>query len=877
MKRVVSSSIISLVILLLIAGGFFYWQFLKNDAGEAYDAVPSDVAFVISVDPTSGELQRLAKSSFFNGSDSVPVLKSWQAALLDFNNACLNNARLKEVFASSPLLISGHVTGPSAFSLLFVMPANAELSASSEEVIATVLKKKGAVQSRNYNGVEIKEMIMDEGRSFSWAISRGVLIGSTTPYLVEDALRQQRNDEAPSPANELKAFINGKPREMVYAVHYTGFAKWLKTQFKDPASVRLNGLDRLGSWSVMRLDLHANIISFNGETLTGDTTAFLNLFQNQQPVQRKLIDWLPAKTAAAVIWGASDAAGFLNGLKDYRKQIKEQNNAATILPYFRDWIGEEMALVVTQPAGSLTDNNYMAMLSVKDAAKAASQLAALAGNTDNKEEYYNGYTIRVIDRKSVMQDLLGSLFFRVNKFFYTSVNSHIVIANQASVLRAYINDVKTGNLLVKQDRYQSLAAQVPAKGNLFFYCSIPQSERLFSSIAAPAWVKWLAEYGEVLNNWNGLTFSVSRQQGLFTTTGCLGYFNASARGPQLAWNTKLDTTLTAGPFLPSPSSGLIFAGDAAQQLYAFDESGSLRWKKKLETPLMSKVEAVDFYKNGAVQYLFSTHSFVYLVDSAGNNVGSYPFRLPAEASAGLTFVQGDAARDARFYIPCKNLRLFAYDISGKPLPGFAPMKLPDVVVQPICMLKENSEMAVLVEKGVCFIASITGERKYTIKGTVAPDSGTALSPLPGSVGLFSYRSENKMRLVAEGGEQQEMELNGSENYFDIAFGDVNGDSVPDKLIAANNGFRVETLDGLTLFRFKSDEQFSGTAFHQVSTVSFISAVSAGRCYLFNRDGSLYEGFPLSGYTVPLISEGSEGEKIILLRSGDDNFSLYQLP
>ena len=173
----------------------------------------------------------------------------------------------------------------------------------------------------------------------------------------------------------------------------------------------------------------------------------------------------------------------------------------------------EMALVVTQPAGSLTDNNYMAMLSVKDAAKAASQLAALAGNTDNKEEYYNGYTIRVIDRKSVMQDLLGSLFFRVNKFFYTSVNSHIVIANQASVLRAYINDVKTGNLLVKQDRYQSLAAQVPAKGNLFFYCSIPQSERLFSSIAAPAWVKWLAEYGEVLNNWNGLTFSVGAEPG----------------------------------------------------------------------------------------------------------------------------------------------------------------------------------------------------------------------------------------------------------------------------------------------------------------------------------------------------------------------------
>lgn len=132
-------------------------------------------------------------------------------------------------------------------------------------------------------------------------------------------------------------------------------------------------------------------------------------------------------------------------------------------------------------------------------------------------------------------------------------------------------------------------------------------------------------------------------------------------------------------------------------------------------------------------------------------------------------------------------------------------------------------------------------------------------------------------VVSEGGEQQEMELNGSENFYEVAYGDVNGDSVPDKLIAANNGFRVETMDGLTLFRFKSDEEFSGAAFHQVNNVTFLSAVSAGRCYLFNRDGSLYEGFPLSGVNVPLICEDGEKEKIILLRGGDDNFSLYQLP
>ena len=76
MKRVVASSVISLIILLLIAGGFFYFQFYRNEGSSVFQAVPADVAFVISTNPSSGDLKRLAESSFFNGADSVPVMGS---------------------------------------------------------------------------------------------------------------------------------------------------------------------------------------------------------------------------------------------------------------------------------------------------------------------------------------------------------------------------------------------------------------------------------------------------------------------------------------------------------------------------------------------------------------------------------------------------------------------------------------------------------------------------------------------------------------------------------------------------------------------------------------------------------------------------------
>ena len=249
MKRVVASSVISLVILLLIAGGFFYFQFYRNEGSSTFQAVPADVAFVISANPSSGDLKRLAESSFFNGADSVPVMGDWKKALLRFDSLCSGQAEIKAAFSKNPLLISGHVTGPSAFSLLFILPADAEFTAGSEKMLRTVLKGSGSVNDRNYNGVTIREMKSGFGYSFSWAISRGVFIGSITPYLVEDALRQQRAEENPSPATALTTYVEGQSKDMVVAIRYAGFSKWLRTQFREPDGVGLAGLERLGNWS----------------------------------------------------------------------------------------------------------------------------------------------------------------------------------------------------------------------------------------------------------------------------------------------------------------------------------------------------------------------------------------------------------------------------------------------------------------------------------------------------------------------------------------------------------------------------------------------------------------------------------------------------
>lgn len=879
MKRVVSSSLISLAILLLVGAGFFYLQFVRNDQTSVFHAVPGDVAFVISVDPSSGDLKRLATSSFFNGADTVPVLKDYRKALLLFDSLSIHQQEIKSAFHNNRLLVSGHVTGPSAFSLLFIMQASAELESGSVNVLKTLVKGDGSDQIRSYNGTDIHETKSGYGYSFTWAISKGVLIGSTTPYLVEDAIRQQQSSENPSPALTLTGFMESKVNEMVVAIRYAGFARWLRTQFREPDGVGLAGLERLGDWTLLRVEPHTNVISFDGQTLASDSLSFLSLFGRQQPVERKLMDWLPAKTAGAVVWGASDIVQLMTDIRSLQTKTGEQHQFSSLFPYFKDWLGNEVALIVTQPVAAPGDNNYMAMLSVKDSAKAERSLSLMAGSEGQQEEKYNGYTIRYINRKGVMPALFGSLFKRVSRFYYTRINHHVVIANQAGVLRAYINDVRTGNLLVKQDRYQSLAARIPVRGNLFFYGSIPQSEKLFSSIAAPAWVQWLTNYGEVLKNWNGLAFSVANSNGVFMTSGCLGYFDATSIGPQLAWNAKLDTTLSRGPFIPAGDSGLVFASDVSNFLYAYDASGNLKWKKKLETELLSEVFSVDMYGNGQRQYLFSTHSFVYVVDSSGAFVGNYPIRLPAEATTGISWHVPSNGQPARYYIPCSNLRLFAYELSGKPLSGFSPAKLPGLIIRPVFVNAGKNELMLIDESGTAFSTDMTGQRKYTFKGAVALKDQSAFFIMEQDSGVISFvNSSNELYKVSATGVLTKFDIPAyGDSIFYCAYGDLNGDEKPDVVVAGNEGLKAMTMDGVNLFRFRPDLRFEKASIHRIRERTFISAVSDSRLYLFHHDGSLVEGFPLPGNSLPVTALTNEKSLLLLTLGGTDNISLYILP
>ncbi|MBK7887061.1 MAG: hypothetical protein IPJ86_07115 [Bacteroidetes bacterium] len=113
---------------------------------------------------------------------------------------------------------------------------------------------KGEPLLRNFNGTEIQELSLSSEEIFSWAIVGGVFVGSTASYLVEDAIRQLKNDATTSPALALEEHLAADQTGLLVAFRYSGFSKWLKIQTNSTANVSMKEIERLGNWTFLRID-----------------------------------------------------------------------------------------------------------------------------------------------------------------------------------------------------------------------------------------------------------------------------------------------------------------------------------------------------------------------------------------------------------------------------------------------------------------------------------------------------------------------------------------------------------------------------------------------------------------------------------------------
>lgn len=842
-KRVIVSSIASLLILLLAAAGYFYYQFTKVEQAKMIDAVPADVAWIASLDPTSGDLKRIANNPFFIENQNSSSLADVQQSLILLDSLADHQPVLKELFLESPLLVSAHPSGSGSFGLVFYLSVKEHiLRKSFDQTLRDALPVSGTTNKRDFAGREIYVLKLKGKHELSWTISRGVFMASFNTYLLEDAIRQQQRSEPARSVFPVSEYFKTENRQLMFAVRYQGAYDWMKGMGNDNNRVAIDLLGRLGEWTIVKLNNQQHSLTYQGQTIVSDTLSFIKVFSDQAPVQRTLFRKLPSRTVASVIWGFDDPVAFINSLNTNKISRSQNTDEVQLANSAKTWLGEEVALVMIHGGPTNAEKGFLTFMQLKD--EKACLLSLEQNDGHIRQELYSGVVIKQMKKQSVFRTLFGPLFTPMNKCYYSVIDGYLVAANQVSALRTYINDIKTGNYLSSVKGYDEFSEHVPLKGNLLFYCNMPLSEEIMRSLAAPLWLKWFPGNGSVFKNWNAFVFSVSAANGVFNTSGCIGYFSDSKEVKNEVCAARTDTAIAAGPFHAGGNDSPVFVTDVSNALYAFDLTGKRLWKKQLDSPLMGSVHnaMIEDEENG--YYVFNTRSFVYILDKDGNASGSSPVRLQASASAGLS-LRTNSSGTTEILVACNNLRLYNFQLrkgfNAKPdyrlLPGNTQLPVIEIAdVGTLCLLDDGSGIILKGNGG-----------RIGAGNKVSPLKNQPILPSVDSAVYFYFLSSADSLIygVMKNGSVKGVFNDQTEKFTSLALADVNADGEQDWILGTSNGISARTRDGLVIFKQKFNNPVSQINFISKGNKGAIACLSGSDVFVLGQDGTIRDGLSLS--------------------------------
>lgn len=155
---------------------------------------------------------------------------------------------------------------------------------------------------------------------------------------------------------------------------------------------------------------------------------------------------------------------------------------------------------------------------------------------------------------------------------------------------------------------------------------------------------------------------------------------------------RLDTTVVvpAGPFKVyncGSKTDNLFTQNSNLSLTLSETSGKALWSIPFKEPLCGRVENIDFYKNGKIQFLFCAGSKLYLIDRLGRFVGNFPLELGKRVRLGPAAYDFASDKNYTAMVLHTDGSIDMYDVATgkKPAqwktiaPGETPKELPELL------------------------------------------------------------------------------------------------------------------------------------------------------------------------------------------------------
>lgn len=876
---------------LVLVGVIIYAIWSINESGKLAgndkdSFIPYNSAVVININPTV----RL----------SAGMEKAFVSDIQQFREALLNSVA-DTLIKNSPVgktskVLAMRVEGKSELVFLYVLD-NKE--GESRADISGFLRKTfqdPEDRMRRYDRFRIYSLKHGKQEVY-FAVEEGMILLSDSELYIEDALKQfdQQADATDKPKykNINKYFSAGAGINIFLN---TGCFTDLLPLYLEMKHVSGNSdLTKWFKWAAFDGEIGENGIGFNGFMhYAGMEQSFVKTLEAQQPREVVIDGIIPSHAIAFQMLSLSDLKAYFSALEQYRynaglkdKVNKRKQELARLFGSetetdMRELLQGEFALVDMEYDEAKGERNGVMVAQLKSGGLCVALIEKMLANharvanvhPDSYKKSFSidrdkSFTYYRFPAKDMSAVLWGYIFDGVENNYALVVDNYLVFASSENTVRNFIRDYVHRSFVKDADWYKNLRMKLSAKYNMAYFADIASVLPYYKSITKGGLKSYLDKEAHApLFSVLGLQWS--NESGMLYNTMLLGTGNVLANErPHVLWQTKLDAKLSMKP-VPvmnhATNEQELFIQDDNNTVYLVNDAGRILWKLPVDGKINSEVYQVDVFRNGKLQYLFSTPVKMYLVDRNGNHVDRFPVLFKSECTRGITMFDYDNDRNYRIFVPCQDREVYLYGIDGNIIKGWDSGKADKEIVSKVKFWRiGDKDYVVFADKYRLYIMDRKGNERVRVSTVfdLKDDTDIFLTKKGGITLLAFTNSTGSVNLVDFAGNVQSVQCGALSSEHRMNVADVDSDGKDDFIFTDGNKLSVYNQTGKLQYEKIMDAhsldfpyvyRFSG-ADNRIGLLD----KDQRRMLLLTQDANISNGFPIGGDSPFSITfSGNEG-------------------
>ena len=648
---------------------------------------------------------------------------------------------------TSSYVMAIRVEGKQSIRCLYVLNRSGLFSRGDVYAFLQKMFSGGQAKERKYNNQKIH--VVNKGKEeVCYAVVGGMVLVSNSELYVEDAINQlsdhseSEKGEAPRFRNVNRYFSAGAGLNVF--LNTACFSDLLPLLLQKDFISKQTDVAKWFKWGALDGDIRPNGISFNGFMhYNGLKAAFPIVFKGQSPQDSKLDAMMPTDAKSVSILALSDVKSYLASLETYRygagkiDKIRKRKQEFTRL--FGDKLDEEWQALLKGEWGKATlsydatrkQEEGIVVVHVKAGSLARGMLekmvksyASKTGTVEaslyrtfslDKDKTIRYFKMPVPDFVEVMWGyVLGGI---ANNYVLVEDN-YVVFASSERAIQTYASDYMRRLSVRDQEWYQKLRTKLSSKFNWMYLSEIPSMLPYYENVTKGELRGLLERNKEGMETFSSLGLQWVCEGDMLYHTLFLSTEEVEQKQAQVMWQTKLDAKMSMKPAIVvnhDTGERELFVQDEGNTIYLINDVGRILWKLPIEGKINSDVYQVDMFKNGKLQYLFSTANNLYLIDRNGNYLPRYPLAFKSPCMRGISVADYENNKNYRIFAPGADHYLYLYELSGNFVKGWdMPKSDNDIASRVYHFRVEGKDYIVYADRYRLYILDRKGKERVKV-------------------------------------------------------------------------------------------------------------------------------------------------------------------